>query len=435
MWGFFGSTQSDPGYYVDFWNAPGYLGHDDPSRFDSVRIRRTSTVQAIAAGSESPTDIGALAASAGAVRDHTVAIALDGEFADLEALFGCTLTFVTGGASGRSITISSVSGDMLSTSGEYCPEMFDGVSVGDVCVVDNSDFIAWCHWFLHNLSLDLLVSTDPGTGTDRWLGGFEGLRAYTLDGEALFPQRAGPMVPQQGGGTGHSGRFEGKVIHVNATHDAQVWPNGVAAYKAKVRADKGDPIDESYRLWWVEHAPHGAPQVLGPALTRERRPGVWRSRLVDYDGVTAQALRDLVAWVEEGVAPPASTDYEMTTDGGITLAASAKERGGVQPVVGLTVNDAAKAEVKVGEPVRFVATADQPGEGAIVVAEWDFLGNGDFEPRTVEGAASLVVEATFAYDAPGTYFPCFRAGSHRDGPTGNRPYVRNNGRARVVVTG
>jgi hypothetical protein len=133
MWGLFGSIESDPGYYVDFWNALGYLGHDDPNRFDSVRIRATSTVQAVAAGSESPIDVGALASAAGAVRDHTVAIALDGEFDDLEALFGCILTFVTGGASGRSVIISSVNGDMLSTSGEYRPEMFDGVSVGE-CV-------------------------------------------------------------------------------------------------------------------------------------------------------------------------------------------------------------------------------------------------------------------------------------------------------------
>jgi hypothetical protein len=107
---------------------------------------------------------------------------------------------------------------------------------------------------------------------------------------------------------------------------------------------------------------------------------VRRSRLVDYDGVTAQALRDLVAWVEEGVAPPASTDYEMTSDGGITLASGAKERGGIQPVIVLTVNHGSKVEVKVGKPVRFVATAEQPGDGAIVVTEWDFLGTATSRP-------------------------------------------------------
>lgn len=67
------------------------------------------------------------------------------------------------------------------------------------------------------------------------------------------------------------------------------------------------------RLWWVEHAPHGAPQILGPALTPLKDSGVWKSRLVDYDGVTAQALRDLVEWVEDGIAPPPSTGYSMTS--------------------------------------------------------------------------------------------------------------------------
>jgi hypothetical protein len=434
MWGFFGSTHSDPGYYEDFWSEPGYLGHDDPGRLEPVRIRTTATVRTVMVGKEAPTDIGALAESAGAVRDHSVGVVLDGEFEDREALFGCTLTFTSGAAKGRSIIISSVAGELLSTSGEFCPEMFDGAAAGDECTIDNGDFIAWCHWFLHNLSLDLLITTDPATGSKTWLPGFEGLRAYTLDDKAIFPQRSVPMVPQEGGGTGHSGRFEGKMIHVNSTHDAQVWPNGVAAYGHKVRADKGDRTDESYRLWWVENAPHGAPQVLGPALTRDKSPGLWRSRLVDYDGVTAQALRDLIAWVEDGTAPPPSTAYEMTSDGGITLAPSARERGGVQPVVAVTANGGARAEVAVREPVHFAARAEQPpGAGAIVAAEWDVVGDGTFAPQAIDAAGSVTVEATHSYDTPGTYFACFRAGAHRDGAGGNRPYARNNARARVVV--
>jgi hypothetical protein len=433
-WGFYNSTQSDPAYYEDFWEKPGYLGHDDPGRLEPVRIRTTATVRSMVTGMESPTDIGALAESAGAARKHNVGIVLDGRFKDIEALFGCTLTFTSGEASGRSIIVSSVSGELLSTSGEYCPELFDGVALGDECVVDNRDFIAWCHWFLHNLSLDLLIGADPDTGKPRWLPGFEGLRAYGLDDKPLFPQRGAPMVAQEGGGTGHSGRFVGKVIHVNATHDAQVWPNGVAVYQEKVRAHLGNRIDDHYRLWWVENAPHGAPQVLGPALTRERDPGIWKSRLVDYDGVTAQALRDLVAWVEEEVPPPPGTGYRMTDDGGITLASNAKDRGGVQPVVRLTANGGSRADVKVGETVHFVATAEQPGAGSIVSAEWDFLGNGAFRHQSFTPEASVTLETDHAYDTPGTYFACFRGGSHRDGLSGNRPYARNNGRVRVVVS-
>jgi hypothetical protein len=436
MWGFYGSTQSDPGYYRDFWSKPGYIGHDDPSRLTEVLIRTTGRVRTVLTGAESPTDIGVLAETAGAVRDHSVGIVVDADVTDLEALFGCTLTFTSGGAAGRSIILSNVNGEVLSTSGEYCPEMFDGAAVGDECTIDNSDFIAWCHWFMHNLSVDLVAPRDPATGLRRWLPGFEGLRAYCLDDEPIFPQRSSPMVPQEGGGTGHSGRFTGKMIHVNATHDAQVWPNGVAAYQEKVRAHMGPGIDDSYRLWWVENAPHGAPQVLGPALTSYKDPGVWKSRLVDYDGVTAHALRDLRTWVEDGVPPSPNTRYAMSADGGITLAASAAERRGVQPVCTASANGEASIEVKVGEPVRLLGTAEQPpGAGTVVIAEWDPEGTGNFTPVALPAdSADVSVERVHAYDRPGTYFASFRVGAHRDGLKGNRPLIRNNARVRVVVT-
>ena len=32
MWGFHGLTQTDPGYFEDFWSEPCYVGHDDPGR-------------------------------------------------------------------------------------------------------------------------------------------------------------------------------------------------------------------------------------------------------------------------------------------------------------------------------------------------------------------------------------------------------------------
>lgn len=185
-------------------------------------------------------------------------IAIDARLADRDQLFGATLRFTSGKAAGRSVVVSMVSGELLSTSGEHAPELFDGVEVGDSVHVDNRDFVAWCHLWRHTLSLDLMAPHGDD-GKRRFLEGFDGMRAYTLDDEPLFPQRATLLVPQEGGGTGHSGRFDGKVIHVNATHDAQVWPNGVVAYREKVRAHAGDAIGGRYRLWWVEHAARGAP--------------------------------------------------------------------------------------------------------------------------------------------------------------------------------
>ena len=111
------------------------------------------------------------------------------------------------------------------------------------------------------------------------------------------------------------------------------------------------------------------------------------TRIVNYHGVLEQALRDLAAWVEHGIAPPPSTAYVLD-DGQIHLPATAVARRGIQPVVNLTANGGDRAEVAVGEPVRFSALVEvPPGTGTIVAAEWDFEGRGDFpvvEPLTNE---------------------------------------------------
>jgi hypothetical protein len=186
----------------------------------------------------------------------------------------------------------------------------------------------------------------------------------------------------------------------------------------------------------VENAPHGAPQVLGPALTPQKDPKIWTSRLVDYEGVTAQALRDLTAWAEDGVAPPADTSYRLSPDGAIKLEQAPLTRGGVQPVASATANGGARADVNVGDAVRFVGVGAAPAHvGVIVAAEWDFTGRGDFKPQTIEPSkASVKVEAAFVYDKPGTYFACFRVSSNRKA-NGTSPHARNNARVRVVVKG
>jgi hypothetical protein len=163
---------------------------------------------------------------------------------------------------------------------------------------------------------------------------------------------------------------------------------------------------------------------------------VWRSRLVGSDGAIGEALRALVRWVEDDVAPPPTTADRFTGDSRLVLADSAPARGGVQPVVRLEVNGAARAAVSVGETVNFVADADQPpGVGTIVSATWDFEGMGNFFDQPVDAAlTSIKLEAAHSYDAPGTYFPSFRIGAHRDGVEGGGFPIENCARVRVVVS-
>jgi hypothetical protein len=235
----------------------------------------------------------------------------------------------------------------------------------------------------------------------------------------------------QSGGATMNGRFNGKMIVVQALMDEAAYPWGADWYRERVEAALGPALDDRYRLWFVENAMHVA-QGVGP---NDPRP-VATTRVVSYQGVLQQALRDLAAWVERGVAPPANTDYRVE-NGQVVVPPTAAARKGVQPVVSLTANGAARADVKVGETVAFEAAVETPpGAGVIAAVEWDFEGDGRFPVGSELGEASAraVVRQTYAFAAPGTYFPAVRAASRRPDAEGLFAQPKNIGRVRVVVT-
>jgi len=170
-------------------------------------------------------------------------------------------------------------------------------------------------------------------------------------------------------------------------------------------------------------------------------PPVDPTRLVSYLGVLYQALRDISAWVEKGIPPPPSTSYKVV-DGQIVVPSTAAERLGIQPVVLLTANGAVRAEVSVGQPVKFSATIQlPPNTGKIVGAEWDFEGEGTYpvaqpvsEGTSNASGSSVTVTITHSFAKPGTYFPALRASSQREGDASAVfARVQNLGRVRVVV--
>src|SRR4029079_8728584 len=96
-----------------------------------------------------------------------------------------------------------------------------------------------------------------------------------------------------------------------------------------------------------------------------------------------------------------------------------------------------RVDVKVGQPVSLIATAEvPPGAGKIVKAEWDFEGTGELTvPADIDGPSSTVqVTASHRFTEPGTYFPVVRVTAQRNGDT-ETPYglVSNLARVRVVV--
>ncbi|HSI17891.1 MAG TPA: PKD domain-containing protein, partial [Sphingomonas sp.] len=197
-------------------------------------------------------------------------------------------------------------------------------------------------------------------------------------------------------------------------------------YRRRVEANLGAATDANFRIWYTDHALHGD-------SARQEDP----TRTVSYLGVLQQALRDLSLWVEKGITPPASTAYSIA-DGQVIAPANAAARKGIQPVVTVTANGHARAAVKPGQTVRFVATiAVPPGTGSIVAAAWDFDGVGTFPVKATTPAApkaTMTLTTSHAFARPGTYYPVLRVASERHGNI-RSPYARiqNLGRVRVVV--
>ena len=238
---------------------------------------------------------------------------------------------------------------------------------------------------------------------------------FCVDGRPIYPQRERNFARSGllSGGTPR-GEFTGKMIVVQNAHDAACWPNAALSYRRVVERNLGDALGDHYRLWFNDHAAH-LPASINPVGA----PPVPATRLIDYGGSLEQALRDLMAWVEDGVAPPAESGYTLDTDQQLRLAPVAAERGGIQPVVHASANGADRAEVAVGELVALSADVDAPpGGGTIIGARVGLRRHRCLPVRTRprrHDVRRCTSETTHAFDAPGTYFPCVRVTAHRDG--------------------
>ncbi|XAS72888.1 hypothetical protein VUN82_03230 [Micrococcaceae bacterium Sec5.1] len=251
------------------------------------------------------------------------------------------------------------------------------------------------------------------------------------DGAPLYPQRAfspGPFLANLvTGGASFSGKITGKVIALDSTLDSDAFPVHADWYANRVAAAMGSAAKDSYRLWYTDNADHGPFNRAGQA-----------TRLVGYMPVIYQALEDVSAWAEKGIAPPRSTQYQVTADNQIGLPDNAAVRAGIQPVVELSGRGGSdRIEVTQGSEFDLQAKIQVPQHaGKIVSVEWDFDGDGTFEPAPFEANKdTLVVRSTHMFNTTGTYFPSIRVGSQREGDATDKfDVIQNVDRVRVVVT-
>ncbi|MEV4579967.1 PKD domain-containing protein [Nonomuraea jabiensis] len=384
--------QFDPSYVTDFWSKPGYLGTEQSPLGDLVRaelIDATPTITQVQAAADGT----------------PIAVTLSG----LPTLTGTLgLDFTVPGIGGLIGTLDPSTGVLTLGSGNSAA-VLAALKTGVQIRVDNRWFVALPSYYRHQVP-----PADQGYTI------YDVLRGP--DGQPLYPRRPmliGPMIAQSttGGGT-FTGKINTKVIVVDNLVDTDAYPWHADWYAKQVRTALGDQaFDSAFRLYYNDNADH----LEGPVT------GTKANRIVSYDPIVEQALRDVAAWAERGVTPPRSTRYDVT-GGQVTIPARASDRRGIQPVVDLTVRLA-------GRKATFFAKAQTPPDaGTIVSAAWDFTGSGTYTPITIgKPGSTLTLTGSHRYTKPGTYYVSLKVASSRPGQAGPFAQVENLGRVRVVV--
>lgn len=413
----------DPTYFEDFWKLPGYLGANPPESLKRARIQQDAIICGLVMPDEArklglPLAMPTSQVGSGVEFPAALRIAKLPE----GNLQGASLILKSGAAKGHVLYIVAVIGDlvMVGFGAAHFKAMAD-IRAGDEVQIDNAIYLAAQTYHRHQL---------PSSEYRVW----DQFRSW--NGKPIYPQRPvqlGEHYARSGALPRQDGRFNGKMIVVETLMDEAAYPWAADWMRKRVEDALGSEYEDRYRLYFVDNAMHTAPTVT----PNDRRP-VATTRIINYAGVLQQALRDLSAWVEKGVAPPPSTNYEVVS-GQVVVPASAAERRGIQPVVTVTANGKERADVSPGQEVEFSAMIDvPPGAGFVVAAKWDFEGAGAYPlSQSFDGAessSSVTVKATHAFSKPGTYFPALRAIAHRQGDSKTRyARVQNIGRVRVVV--
>jgi hypothetical protein len=408
----------DPSYFEDFWKPGSPLSANAPETLKRARIQQQTTVTKVVMSDEAQ-KMGLplpMAAWAGTV----IPAALQFEKLPSGDLKGASLIFKSGAAAGQRISVSSVIGDLVTLGiGKDAFQYVGGIKAGDEVSIDNSIYLA-AHLY-HRFQVP-----------PREEGFYEFDQFRGPDGKPIYPPRPvllGPKFAEQGAGSHQTGKFAGKMIVIETLTDEHASPWNGDWYRWKVKQTLGAHSDDSFRIWMVDHALHGAlPYTKQDAI-----------RISGYLGALQQALRDVSAWVEKGTPPPANTNYKVV-ETQVVVAQKAADRKSIQPVIKLSANGGVRADVKVGEPVKFSGVVEvPPGTGKVVVAHWDFEGAGDYplagEIKAADSSGSrAIVESTYTFSKPGTYFPVLRAGSQRHPDGTSYAQVLNLDRVRVVVT-
>ena len=330
----------DPTYLDDFWSKPGYLGTDPTSSVRAARIQHEATVVEVIPGRRKQLKLSSVPTG-----DLTAAdvIITSGAAAGKTASLG---RVASDGRGQVGLVFESV-GDTIDITADRA--VVDSIQAGDEVRIDNSRFLALQTYHRHQF---------PPANPD-----FDYPDVYDYfrnpDGTPKYPQR-GVDIGAAGtlGATGQipTGRFNGKMIVVECLHDGDALPWQADWYRKKVEAVEGPHVDEKYRLWYVDNANHTDP-------TTETQ----QTHAVAYSGTVQYALRELSAWVEQGIVPPPTSEYRVQ-DGQVHVPASAARTQG-HPTRGPSQGERRRARRGRGGRSRHLHRTDRgaarPGQSGV----------------------------------------------------------------------
>ena len=429
-----------PQYFTDFWTKEGFAGADPSGSEARARVRFETMVEELVRPEkkeeEEFTSVdnswqNVLAGSGDVPGIRPAALP------DADAyLYHCRLRVLSGAAAGKELPIDTIEDGIIHVNAAMVnggPGLMEGLAAGDRILIDNSDYLA-------------MQTLQRYQVPDKTYAVYDQYRDE--NGEPLYPQLPfllAPIIANNGAGCDLTGDIHGKVIGLCSLLDESAYPwHGdwyrkavgrtlLARKGASVSAEEGEDsaalyaaADESFRLYYNDHCIH------------DDRAGYLDhpEHQVDYVGILHQALLDVAAWCEKGIAPRRSTEYRIE-DGQVFVPEEAEERGGMQPVVIASANGEKCVRVKTGEEVRFAADITAPlAEDHISRVAWDFEGANNFgSPEIIrDGGQQYTAEASHRFMNPGTYFPVVKAAACRAGHVDDIfVQCKNLDRVRVIV--
>lgn len=401
----------DPTYEDDFWSKPGYAGSNPPSYLSAAKMDGFANIMAVnreANGAVTSVQLdpatippvpAASASPIGTTGQRFYVYAADGRTRIVDP---ATHSEAYGALSG---TIDRATG-LLKLSGSNSPVLLGALAKGAKIRVNNRFLLAAYFYPRHTIV--------PGY--------YQYDQYRNPDGTPKYPQRAFSVADvttiKQGAGVLSLGNIKTKVMLFQNLSDFLAFPSWVAGYANTIEQNLGKAkADQMLRVYYQERGGHTNAGIVG--------------------GVFNQALIDMMAWAEKGIAPKPSSRWKFELPlTQVILSPDAVERQGLQPVVNVTVNGGDHATVGVDQPVNLVATlAMPPATGKIVQYNWTYGTATDATvlPRPLQQVA---VKRTVSFTAPGNYVIRLTANGQREGLVNpaDQTLAQNYNEVRVTVS-